>query len=227
MNLPNYTQINNQFIDNMNKYNGNAVKVFLAISRKTIGWHKESDRISYSQLRKLTGLSTNSIKSAISILVKDGWIIQTNTDAGYIYDLNISKIDTEGYQKLTQGVSKIDTDNGKTVSKIDTTKESFKQTKQKKIKKELKNKYLDLVLLTDKEYNKLISLFGKDITTTYIERLNFYMMSKGKTYKSHYGTIRNWLNKSDVEPIEQTPADLTPEEKLKLEQQRQPLTMEV
>ena len=48
--INNYTQIANEFLDQMHKYTGETVKVFLAISRKTIGWHKLSDRISYSQL---------------------------------------------------------------------------------------------------------------------------------------------------------------------------------
>ena len=59
MNLPTYTQIPNLFLENMHKYHGASVKVFLTICRKTIGWHKLSDRISYSQIMKDTGLSKN------------------------------------------------------------------------------------------------------------------------------------------------------------------------
>ncbi len=91
MQITNYTQLSNEFIEQMFKYDMAAIKVFVAISRKTIGWHKKSDKISYSQLKKMTGLCVNSLKKGIKVLIKDGWITQTNDihDMGYIYDLNI------------------------------------------------------------------------------------------------------------------------------------------
>jgi len=116
MNLPNYTQVSNEFIENMHQFSGAAVKIFLAISRKTIGWHKISDRISYTQLEALTGLSTNSIKKGIAEL--DGWITQHKTKNGYEYDLNF---DSPG----SEGVSKNDRVEAKRVSKNDTTKETI------------------------------------------------------------------------------------------------------
>lgn len=54
--LPNYTQVPNAIIDVMMKeLSGSELKILLAICRKTIGWHKVSDSISFSQLKKLTG----------------------------------------------------------------------------------------------------------------------------------------------------------------------------
>ena len=73
--LPNHTQISNEFIDiRMFDYNGAEVKVYLAISRKTIGWHKVSDFISYDQLQEMTGLCNQAIKTAVDSLVKEGLI---------------------------------------------------------------------------------------------------------------------------------------------------------
>jgi phage replication O-like protein O len=55
-----YTQIPNLFLD---KYlpllSPKAVKVFLIICRKTIGWHKETDRITKTKLLELTGIKCN------------------------------------------------------------------------------------------------------------------------------------------------------------------------
>ena len=43
---PNHTKLSNEFIDEyMHKVSGSACKVFLVISRKTVGWHKDSDFI--------------------------------------------------------------------------------------------------------------------------------------------------------------------------------------
>lgn len=58
--------------------------------------------------------------------------------------------------------------------------------------KEVKIKYLEFVYLTEKEHKKLIDTFGQSKTEEYIRRLNDYIGSKGKKYKSHYHTILVW-----------------------------------
>lgn len=58
---PNYTQTPNRFIDEyMNQVSPAATKIYLTICRKTIGWHKDTEDISLSQIVKLTGLSKNT-----------------------------------------------------------------------------------------------------------------------------------------------------------------------
>ena len=51
------------------------------------------------------------------------------------------------------------------------------------------------VLLTDEEFEKLKVEFAD--YTERIERLSAYVASTGKSYKSHYATIRNWARKED------------------------------
>ena len=62
-----------------------------------------------------------------------------------------------------------------------------------------KKRYLDYVLLKDEEYKKLIDLMGEPKLNNMIENLNNYLGSKGKKYKSHYHTIRNWYNRDKKE----------------------------
>jgi hypothetical protein len=62
-----------------------------------------------------------------------------------------------------------------------------KATKRTRI---TKKKYLDFVYLTDKEYNKLIKLFGEERAKSEIRKLNNYIGSSWKHYKNHYYTIR-------------------------------------
>lgn len=75
---------------------------------------------------------------------------------------------------------------------------------QKPSKKPVKHKYGEYnnVLLTDEELEKL-----KDEYPDWeerIERLSSYVASTGKTYKSHYATIRNWARKDqERRPINQ------------------------
>ena len=53
----NYTQVPNVFFDEiLEGLNLAETKVLLAIMRKTFGWQKQIDRISYSQIVKMTGL---------------------------------------------------------------------------------------------------------------------------------------------------------------------------
>lgn len=70
----------------------------------------------------------------------------------------------------------------------------------KDIKKEVKIRHHDAVLLTSDEYNKLIEKLGEKEALNYIEKLNNYILSKGKKYKSHYHTILNWTNMARSTP---------------------------
>lgn len=65
-----------------------------------------------------------------------------------------------------------------------------------KEKKPVKHKYGEYknVLLTDEDLEKLRDLFPDDLQER-IERLSEYIASTGKTYKSHYATIRSWANR--------------------------------
>lgn len=72
---------------------------------------------------------------------------------------------------------------------------------QKTIKKPDKNKYLDFVLLTTAEHDSLIQKYGKDVTDEYIERVNNYVGSNGRRYKSHYFTILQWIKKDNVKKM--------------------------
>jgi hypothetical protein len=68
-----------------------------------------------------------------------------------------------------------------------------KVSKEKVI--EDKDKYLDFVFLTKDEFGKLVEKLGTFCETeAMIERLNNYIGSMGKHYKSHYHTILNWVS---------------------------------
>lgn len=58
----------------------NEIQVILAILRKTLGWGKLSDKLSRTQLQKLTGLDVSVISKATSNLKKRGILIEY---AGY------------------------------------------------------------------------------------------------------------------------------------------------
>lgn len=126
MKLPNYTQIPNELIGNYLKENpeskaifspgimarisGNAVKVILAVCRKTIGFHKYTDKISYSQLQELTGIkSRDTLKKAIDEAVSTGLILanKDKPNLGFEYDLNVEEYKPDlAVQKLERQQSR-------------------------------------------------------------------------------------------------------------------------
>lgn len=75
--------------------------------------------------------------------------------------------------------------------------------------KPVKHKYGEYnnVLLTDEELEKLKAEYS-DLEER-IERLSSYVASTGKTYKSHYATIRNWARK-DAEKQKPTRQEIVP-----------------
>jgi hypothetical protein len=64
--------------------------------------------------------------------------------------------------------------------------------KEEEKEKESKIKYASTVHMTEKEYNTLVELIGKDNTRRCITKLSDYKGSKGKTYKDDYRAIRTW-----------------------------------
>ena len=85
-------------------------------------------------------------------------------------------------------------DNINPINVTDNPHSKVKESKVKDIKE--KKKYVDVVLLTEDEYKKLIDKFGEDIAKDKIEELNNSIMSKGYKYKSHYYTILCWDRKN-------------------------------
>lgn len=92
----NHTQVPNDFIDRyMGILSGNAIKVFLVVARKTIGWHKESERISNSQIMSLTGIKdVKTLNRAIAELINHKLIIKERNGMGRdietYYEINFS-----------------------------------------------------------------------------------------------------------------------------------------
>ena len=78
---------------------------------------------------------------------------------------------------------------------IEFTQGESTQKKRKERKVKEKKKYLEFVYLTDDEFEKLEKKFSQQGAMKNIEKLNNYIGSKGKKYKSHYHTILSWHNK--------------------------------
>lgn len=58
-----------------------------------------------------------------------------------------------------------------------------------------KNNYADFVTMTEDEYNKLVSKYGRAFTNECITVLDNYKGANGKKYKDDYRAILNWVIK--------------------------------
>lgn len=77
-----FLQVNNQIVDYwMAELTNAEFKTLLAIVRKTKGWNKPYDRISQSQIAELTGLTTRSVRTAITLLEEKKLIIVAGDDS--------------------------------------------------------------------------------------------------------------------------------------------------
>lgn len=75
------------------------------------------------------------------------------------------------------------------ISDINSTQSKVKKSKVKKSK----YKYAEFVSMTEEEYQKLLDKHGEFLTKRMIQVLDNYKGAKGKTYKSDYRAILNWV----------------------------------
>ena len=79
-----------------------------------------------------------------------------------------------------------------TVIKSNRKRGSKGEKEEKKVEDE-KIHFAEFVSMTNVEYEKLVSTYGKDFADQCIEKLDNYKGSSGKKYKSDYRAIRSWV----------------------------------
>ena len=131
-----YTGTPNTIVDALMKINLTSYqsRIIRAIERQTFGWHKKEDWISNSQLVQLTGLRKNHASRTIKelkqrhIIIQSGKKISINSDCSQ-WQNEGTKVTSLGHKVTSLGNKKLP-DEGP-------TKESIKETLQKKEKHSL------------------------------------------------------------------------------------------
>ena len=162
----NYSPVPNCFIENMKDFNYATIAVFLAICRKTLGWHKMSDCISFTQLQEMTGLSRQGVSNAIKELKNHNLITVTKNKKTNQYDLNIKEIVNSVNQSTLSSVYSVDQNSllsrPTSVYSVDTQKKERNSTKEKNNENYIliENKYFEL--FKDKYGNEPDYVYGRD-----------------------------------------------------------------
>lgn len=217
---PNFTQIPNVVFDywipKLQKP-GSAL-VLLVLCRKIFGWHKTSDHISKNQLCKTTGLSKNTVQSAIEELQNHGLLLkhQHRNEYGHqpnTYSLSVEKpldvIYTEQDQNLGVGRSEIDLGVGQKLTQgvgQKLTPQKKDSTKQRLTKESEgvdppspptppKIQRAPHVFSTEDEHQKLLNKFGEENTEIYYQHLSQWKVDtpRSKWKKSDYHAILRWV----------------------------------
>lgn len=182
---PNYTQIPNIYFDEiMQTLNQTENIVFLVIMRKTFGWHKKRDNISYSQIMELTGIkSRTTVSTALKGLLEKG-LIETQK-AGQLISYTVSI--NGPVQKINQSKFCTGTSPNSVLVEPKTSPNSV-HTKEKNLNKDKENikecnegLFLEFYKQYPKKTNKtdarkvFFSLLKQKVTLELIlERLNAY-----------------------------------------------------
>ena len=77
-----FVPVPNAYFEHLADLSGAELKVLLAILRRTVGWRKDSDEISLSQLEQMTGLDRKSAIKGLRGLLERGLVAQTQAAAG-------------------------------------------------------------------------------------------------------------------------------------------------
>ena len=191
MQVPNHTQIPNAIIDeHMSILSHAQFKVLIAICRKTIGWHKQSDYISVSQIVDISGVSNKTVIKSIRELESMGFIITKKSQRSITHitiNYDVTSVVSTPTSELSTPPSVVSTPVASVLSTH--TKETFKET----IYKERLIPTMDEVIsyFLDNGYSK----------ESAIKMYNFYdasiSSSRQKYWKDSRGNpVKNWKQKA-------------------------------
>ena len=138
---------------------------------------------SYQHLALDLGLTVQNVRTSLNKLKSTGELThKSHSKYGIITINNYDKFQDTNSQTNTQLTVKQQSSNNKQQRNKETMKQDIKE-------------YGTHIRMTETEYGKLLDRFGQVLTDKYVEKVDLYMGSTGKKYKSHYMTVISWLNR--------------------------------
>jgi len=188
--------------------NATEYQVVLTVLRKTWGWNKKKDWISYTQFEKLTGKTRPSIWNAIEQLVKKNILVR-NSEKGKQTFYQVNKdftswklVKSAKLVKQTELVKKT----------LPTSKENLtqlvkktKHTKETITKETIQKKYTSIKNLKEKDLKEIAEDYNVPISfvKSKYDDLQNYCEAKGKTYKNYKSALRNFVKKDAIQIVKE------------------------
>ena len=172
-------------------------KCFLA-EIDSLGGSEEGCFASNQYFGEFFNLSKERARKIIGELKKKGYLEITLTYKGNTNEIDQRIIRLKGYgYKQPEGQNQPGGE-GKNDHYITKSDNIIKKEKP------VRHKYgtYKHVLLTDKDMEKLVSTYGKEVIDEYIDRMDNWIELHGKTYKNYYLALINWLKKGKITPLE-------------------------
>jgi phage replication O-like protein O len=126
--VPNYTQVPNVVFEHMGDMTEAELKVVLAITRETIGYHRERRKMSLTRLQEMTGLNRQSVIVGVQRAIHDGFVKRFEDGQSYSYELNIFDDDGGLVENLDQS---------KLVENLDQKESKIKTSASRKLRPDL------------------------------------------------------------------------------------------
>ena len=138
---------------------------------------------SYQHLALDLGLTVQNVRTSLNKLKSTGELThKSHSKYGIITINNYDNYQDTNTQPNTQLTDNQQSSNNKQQRNKETMKQDIKE-------------YGTHIRMTETEYGKLLERFGQVLTDKYVEKVDLYMGSTGKKYKSHYMTVISWLNR--------------------------------
>jgi len=108
---PGYTRMPNALLELLSLLPDAECRVMLVIARKTIGWQKVCDVISYSQLEAATGMAHQGVINGVKAAVKRGILKRepSGHNNGFCYEILVDQVVHEVDHLAAQVVHEVDT----------------------------------------------------------------------------------------------------------------------
>ncbi len=135
-------------------------------------------------LMEETGISRNKIENILDCFKNEQQISSENLYTSRL----ITILNYDDYQTNKQQIS----------SKQAANKQQISTNKNNKKEKNNKILYGEFVFLTKEEHKKLVDKYESEFVEACVERLDNYLGSTGKKYKSHYRTILSWVASAEM-----------------------------
>ena len=169
--IPNSFQIPNALIDElMCEISPNALKCYLIIARKTTGWQKEWDKISTTQLMKLSGIKKKDTVYKAMKELEEFCLIESEKTLGKLTEYRLVPKNGTSTNKSNEPVPEkgttTSTKKGDSTKDTNTKDNNTKYKKLTKKEKDLFNEYLDLrkslkLKNTENIINRLLNKYFK------------------------------------------------------------------
>jgi phage replication O-like protein O len=221
-----HTKIANEIVEKLCTVNltSHESRILWCILRKTYGWNKKSDRISYSQFQESTGIDRRHVGRSLASLRNRNII--TCTGQGYSLEYGLQKnydlwdkfatipgnalppSQATNPEEICHHLGNDLPPFGDALPPSQATNLPPSQGTTKAIKHTTKALYkskstfgeLSNIKLSPEEYQKLVDKFGMQGAFRWIDELSLAKASKGYKSKSDYATILVWERRDKNKP---------------------------